>query len=143
MKLTLIRGLPGAGKSTLAKNLWDFYKNYHVEADRYFLRPDGRYGFVREELPHAHAWCLKQTQDMLSHGVNVIVSNTFTTYKELKPYLDYAKENDIETEIITLTTNYGSVHNVPEETMQKMAARFESHESILEKMNEATSISKP
>lgn len=135
MKLTLIRGLPGAGKSTLAKNLLGPF-DFHCEADEYFKRPDGRYGFVREELRYAHQWCLNNAQDILDDWCNAIVSNTFTTYKELKPYIDYAKENGHEVEIITLTTNYGSIHNVPEETMKAMAARFESHESVLEKKNE-------
>jgi hypothetical protein len=130
MKLTIWRGLPGSGKSTSAKKA-----NVHFEADMYFLRPDGRYGFVREELHYAHQWCLGNVKRYLLDEFDVSVSNTFTTYKELKPYIDYAKENGHEVEIITLTTNFGSIHNVPEETLKAMAARFESHEAILEKMN--------
>lgn len=46
MKLTLIRGLPGSGKTTLAKQLGVL----HVEADMYFMR-DGRYQFEDGKAP--------------------------------------------------------------------------------------------
>jgi hypothetical protein len=53
------------------------------------------------------------------------VSNTFTTKKELQPYFDIAKEYGIIPTVILCQNSFGSVHNVPEETLKRMADRFE------------------
>ena len=52
-ELFLLRGLPGSGKSTLANSLG----GTHVEADMYFLDPQGEYIFDASKLKHAHQWC--------------------------------------------------------------------------------------
>lgn len=130
-KLIIVRGLPGSGKSTLAKSM----KNAkHLEADMYFIRVDGLYDFNPKLLKNAHEWCHKECFWLLGRiNEQVVVSNTFTTYKEIKPYIDYAKEHGHEIEIITCTGEYQNIHNVPEETLKRMKDRFESHDIILEK----------
>ena len=121
-KLIIVRGLPGSGKSTFAKNNFPSY--FLMEADRYF-EVDGEYIFKREKLEMAHMWCRITTKSILQDGLDVIVCNTFTTKKELKPYFKIAKETNSDLSVITMNGNYGSVHNVPEETMIKMKNRFE------------------
>jgi len=54
-----------------------------------------------------------------------VVSNTFTTIKELRPYFDIAKELNIVPTVLLVQGNFKSVHNVPEKTLQKMKARFQ------------------
>lgn len=56
-ELFLLRGLPGAGKSTLAKTIG----GKHFEADMYFIK-DGEYKFEADKLKMAHNWCAIQTQ---------------------------------------------------------------------------------
>lgn len=65
--LTLIRGLPGSGKSTLAKTL----SAVHLEADMYFVNPQGEYHFRPEHLAQAHEWCQQQTEYWLQQGKDV------------------------------------------------------------------------
>ena len=137
-KLIIIRGLPGSGKSTLArveqKSNKYILQPASFEADDYFIRPDEVYDFNPKLLKNAHDWCFNNVVNRFVYGsAAVIVSNTFTTYKEMKPYVDYAKENGHELEIITCTGEYQNIHNVPEETLKRMKDRFESHESVLEK----------
>lgn len=115
-KLTLIRGLPGSGKSTLAKT----YDAYHVEADEYFIDFQGYYEFDAAKLGLAHKWCLNVATEWLKQGYDVVVSNTFTTMKELKPYL--ALDADIT--VVDVLTQYDTVHNVPIKTIDKMKARW-------------------
>ena len=127
-KLTLLRGLPGAGKSTLAEKLVREGKADHwFEADQYFTSPlTGEYTFSREKLGEAHDWCLAQTAAKLGAGKNVVVSNTFTMLWELEKYLDVAKHFGAELEVLCLTTQFGSVHGVPPEAVERMAARWEA-----------------
>lgn len=118
--MILVRGLPGSGKSTVAKALSGFT---HVEADMFWM-DNGEYKFDVTMLPLAHAWCARRTRELLEMGSDVVVSNTFTTLKELKPYFELAKEFGIIPQVITCEANYGNIHNVPDETLVKMKARF-------------------
>jgi predicted kinase len=120
-KLLLVRGLPGSGKSTYAR-LLDGY--FHIEADMYFqMYFKGK--FIPYKLKEAHEWCRKGTYVELRLGNNVVVSNTFSQRWEMQPYIDMAKELGAELEIVTMTGDYGSVHNVPYATVEKMRLRWE------------------
>ena len=124
--LYIIRGLPGSGKSTIATDLIDLGSvDVHFEADMYHMI-DGEYKWKPENVKPSHDWCFNQTVKNLHLGRSVVVSNTFTTWKEVAPYVNLAHELNVELKIITCLGNYGNVHSVPEETMKKMAARFES-----------------
>lgn len=135
--LYIVRGIPGAGKSTYAKELQQMgHAPCHIEADMYFERT-GKYLFDMEKLHAAHNWCLTTVQVLLNQGNRVVVANTFTTYKEVKDYVNYAKLNGHGVTLVTMNNNFGSVHNVPEETMQRMRERFEDHDTIRDKIQNA------
>ena len=120
MLLYLVRGLPGSGKSTYAKKIGCF----HVEADMYHCR-NGEYQFDVSHSRFGHNWCQKTAFFAMEQGMDVVVSNTFTQKWELQPYLDFAVKTGHKVTILRMTNNYGTVHGVPEETMQKMRSRFE------------------
>src|SRR5689334_8235811 len=118
--LVLIRGLPGSGKSTMAKTLAKIgYK--HFEADMFFDGPEG-YAFDREKLKLAHAWCLALAAAALRDGCDVVVSNTFTQRWEMDDYLRLVERPWI----ITAEGNFGNVHGVTEEAIERMRARWEA-----------------
>lgn len=123
-KLTIIRGLPGSGKSTLAKKLAAEQGAVHCEADMYFMN-NGQYVFAPSKLRHAHKWCQDFAESNLRAGNNVIVSNTFTQKWEMKAYIDAAQSTGAEVEIITATGNYGSIHDVPTASIERMRDRWE------------------
>jgi predicted ABC-type ATPase len=122
--MTLVRGTPGAGKSTLTKTLKFALSAAHLEADMYFIN-DGVYQFDINKLMDAHDWCKRTTHSFMENDVSVIVSNTFTTKKELVPYFEIAKTHGIVPNVITCQGNFKSIHGVPEETLAKMKARFD------------------
>jgi predicted kinase len=131
MLLTIVRGIPGTGKSTFAKKLID-PMTIVLEADMYFIADTGEYDFNVQNLGRAHDWCLHTTKSFLRSGYDVVVANTFTTWKEISSYIRFAITNEIEYSIVTLTKEYGSIHNVPDESMIRMRDRFQSHQHIVD-----------
>ena len=125
-KLTLIRGLPGAGKSTMAKAMVEADPSlYHFEADQYFVDASGNYRFEPSEIEDAHTWCFAETRNALKNGSSVVVSNTFTRKWEMESYLILQTQLGVELEILEAKGNYGSIHGVPQKTIDAMRSRWE------------------
>lgn len=130
LKMIIIRGLPGSGKSTLAKEMLENARAAdewlrHFEADQYFVQAPLGYVYKPDLKSVAHKWCQSAVETALLGGSSVIVSNTFTTYSEMIPYLILAREFGARIEIITCRGTYPNVHNVPEDVIQRMRDRWE------------------
>lgn len=126
--LIIIRGLPGSGKSTMAEKLVrGGVAVRHIEADMYFVQ-NGEYKFNSIKLSEAHEWCRQMVMTSLRNGHTTVVSNTFVRKWEVEPYINMCKGLGIDYIIIEATGNYGSVHNVPEETIERMRLNWEKIE---------------
>lgn len=129
--LYLLRGVSGAGKTTLASTLvcsLDCAVAY--AADDYFYDEDGVYNFDQSKLSLAHQQCINKVSREMWFGFdNIIVHNTFTTEKEMKPYLDLAEkyEYKIVSLIVENRHNNSSVHNVPKEVLDKQEERLKKN----------------
>tara|TARA_Y100000034_G_C6904037_1_gene418992 strand:- start:2577 stop:3050 length:474 start_codon:yes stop_codon:yes gene_type:complete len=138
--LTLIRGLPGAGKSTVAKKMVDQFRqgvkkvNVHIyEADDWFYDDEGNYIFDPKDLAKAHQWCQRRTWIALEKGDSVVVSNTFTCRWEMEPYLQMAEEHGLKVTVLNVfDANLSdeelaarNVHGVPLAAIKRMRDRFE------------------
>lgn len=122
--ITIVRGVSGSGKSSLVRWVFDD-RVTHLEADMYFTK-DGKYKFDKSKLKDAHEWCQRQTEESMKNKENIVVSNTFTTEWEMKPYLDFAEKYGytVFTVVVEKRHNNKDVHNVPIETSQKQAERL-------------------
>lgn len=135
--LVLLRGLPGAGKSTLAV----FLGGKHYEADSYFMvyrdpktgeilnrhQYNGAYEFDPSKIKEAHEQCRLGVEESMSLGYDKItVSNTFTEDWELEPYYQLAKKYGYTVFSLIVENRHGGVnqHDVPKETIEKMRNRF-------------------
>lgn len=131
-QLILVRGIPGSGKSTLARMIANGLMMLHLpatvrhyEADMYFEDAHGNYNFEAIKLHQAHMWCQTKTREALEQDHTVVVSNTFTTIKELKPYFDLAKEFGIVPVVYLAQNQFNNVHGVPAEKLKAMRDRFQ------------------
>jgi len=136
-KLTIIRGAPGSGKSTLAAAIWDQVKFDGTigcfEADDFFEEPYGDYRYDAGFVPDAHMLCRAAVAKHLFHGGQAIVSNTFTKYWEVKPYLELATRLSMfEVDIIHCLGEYQNVHGCPLEKVEQMRYRAFTNEQIEE-----------
>lgn len=120
-RLVIIRGLPGSGKTTMAKAMVGFD---HFEADQWFERT-GEYKFTASELQLAHQHCFSSTASALKSGRNVVVSNTFTKKWEMQQYINLARDMGVVPEIIEATGTWNNVHGVPSSVVDNMRARWE------------------
>jgi NEDD4-binding protein 2 len=130
--LIILRGLPGSGKSTFANYM---FSNNIFEADKYFYDEDGTYNFDVTKLHAAHKWCQLRVEHAMEDNLEsngqyfseIVVSNTSTIEKELEPYLKLAEKYDYKVVSLIVENRHGnkSVHNVPDETMEKMRNRFD------------------
>jgi predicted kinase len=132
--LVLIRGLPGSGKTTLAHKLLNDSKHtiFHAEADSFFTSvndtDDGlEYKFDRRLLGAAHDWCYGTAMRELRGGTPVIVSNPFTTQRELSRYIDGVKRSGlpVRVHVVKCTDQYESIHGVPATAIKRMKERWE------------------
>jgi predicted kinase len=136
--LIIIRGLPGSGKSTLASKLLQQKPGaIHIETDMWWYRnADKEYRFNMELLNQAHRWAQQTAEAFMSADKEVIVSNTNLTFKEAKPYIHFASLLGINIQVYTTDrdVNYGNIHGVPKEVMERMYHKMESHETFMDKV---------
>jgi predicted kinase len=122
--LIIVRGIPGCGKSTFAKLLGVAI----CTTDDFFTDKDGKYTWVGAKVGFAHLWCQSKCKKYMSEGISpVIVANTATTKKELKPYYDLAIGYGYKVFSVIVENRHGgkNIHNVPEENVKAMIERFD------------------
>jgi predicted kinase len=120
--LYIVRGLPGSGKSSLAKKVTEIV----YSADDFFTNKKGEYNFNVKLLGKAHEWCWGKVRDAMYLGVEAVaVANTFTQAWEAEKYYQIAEEYGYSVFVIECQNDYGNVHDVPQESIDAMKERWE------------------
>lgn len=90
-KLIIMRGLPGSGKTTRAKELKG-RNGVILSSDDYFTE-DGVYKFVPAKLKDSHLWNIERAIDSMKTGLTpVIIDNVNGKNWEPKKYAEAAVE---------------------------------------------------
>lgn len=135
--LVIVRGLPGSGKTTLAKSMLSEFTDggFLFEADQWFEK-DGAYSYRHEQIQAAHDWCLAATTAHLVDNTAqpVFVANTFVLHEHVKPYLQAARDLNHTVYILEPLTAWAfnpdvcarsSQHRVPVTTIQRMFQQWQ------------------
>ncbi|KAM4702490.1 NEDD4-binding protein 2-like 2 [Discoglossus pictus] len=144
-KLVLLRGLPGSGKTTLARNILEQCRNGIVfSTDDYFCQKEG-YTYDVKLLGDAHIWNQNRARRAMDDGkCPVIIDNTNTQSWEMKPYVQMAMERgyivdflepDTWWKLDPLELEKRNKHGVPREKISQMLERYEYDMTIPVVMN--------
>lgn len=122
----ILRGIPGSGKSTIG----ELFGGTICSADHFFTDAEG-YHFDPSKLKQAHNQCFNNAKRAMVNGDPVIViDNTSTSLWSFARYIELASDNKYPFTIITVqcdpeTAHSRCVHDVPSETIMKMANQLE------------------
>ena len=120
--LYIVRGLPGSGKSSLAKKVTELV----YSADDFFTNKKGEYNFNAKLLGKAHEWCWGKVRDAMFIGANAVaVANTLTQAWQAEKYYQIAEEYGYSVFVIECQNDFGNVHDVPKESIDAMKERWE------------------
>ncbi len=125
--LLALRGIPGSGKTSLAKAISITNGAPIFSIDSYFEDEAGNYHFDYQKNHLAYKECESKTKQALELGVPfVIVDNTFTLDWELSPYTQLAKEFGYRIHVVTVENRHGgkNIHQIPEEQIEKMKGKY-------------------
>lgn len=120
----IVRGLSGSGKSTIAQHLSNSTGAEVCEADDYFVTSSGEYDWDESKLKQAHDRCYNKVLANLEQGKDVIISNTSLVERELKPYLNLAKQYGYNVQTLLVQSLFKSTHDVAHSTMLKQKQKL-------------------
>lgn len=138
--LIILRGLPGSGKSYLARKIVEIsigshdYHNFIFSADDFFIRR-GTYQYDPSKLQDAHTFNQQRAYNAMKRGVSpIIIDNTNTQMWEMKPYAMVSAQYAYIIEILEPDTPWAfndrelfrrNVHGVPRVKLKEMLMRYE------------------
>jgi len=138
-RVTVLAGIPGAGKSHIADVLRERGADV-LSTDDFWVDTDG-YNFDPKRITEAHGWNLKRfifnlrgSDRMRDSGVIhepwLVVDNTNTTIAEIAPYVAIAQAYQAEVKIVAVMCPWEvaakrQTHGVPVTKVYQMSVRLE------------------
>jgi predicted kinase len=136
-RLILMRGLPGSGKSTKAKELAGEDGQIFSTDDFFCMNTDNEYRFDGSKLGQAHSWNQRRSLEAMRAGIPIVViDNTNTTIREMRSYTEHislAAQLGYTVSIAEPETSWKfdieqlvakNSHGVPEAAIQRMLNRY-------------------
>ncbi|XP_077467698.1 NEDD4-binding protein 2-like 2 [Stigmatopora argus] len=138
--LILMRGLPGSGKTTMARTLLPSGPSGLIlSTDDYFVHNDG-YRYEPSLLGEAHVWNHRRASDAMHDGHSpIIIDNTNLQAWEMKPYVQMALQMGYRVDFCEPNTSWKydphelekrNKHGVTQEKIAQMLDRFSNPISV-------------
>lgn len=126
----ILRGVPGSGKSTIAKHLTAGGGVIHSTDDFFYV--NGKYIFDYRKLSEYHEKNFEAFCRSLKEGVSVVVcDNTNVRRKDFEPYVRAAEDAGYVAAVVTLphpdpeVAAQRNVHNVSADTISRLIKAWE------------------
>ena len=134
--LTIMRGVSGSGKSTVAKALAVATGATIFSTDALFVGADGVYRFDPKKLGYNHQQNVSLVETAMIDGVEkIIVDNTNTMRSEMKPYVELAQKYGYNVQYVSVERDVDTCisqnqHGVPSEAIHRMKSRFQYENKV-------------
>lgn len=120
--LYIIRGIPGAGKSTLGSQLTENC----VSADNYMVNEAGEYEFNPNRLKECHDKCFSEVRRLLHRNKETVaVANTFKAEWEYLRYIFLGLSYGYDIIGIDVASAHKSIHGINGEAVLRFEASFQ------------------
>ncbi|XP_075608393.1 NEDD4-binding protein 2 [Balearica regulorum gibbericeps] len=147
--LVLLRGVPGSGKSYLARTLLeDNPGGIILSTDDYFYK-HGQYHYDPDCLGEAHDWNRKRAKEAFERRISpIIIDNTNIQAWEMKPYVTLAqqfkykvvfREPDTWWKFKPKELERRNIHGVSKERIKRMLERYERCLTVSSILNSSVS----
>jgi predicted kinase len=128
--LTIVRGLPGSGKSTYAKTL----NGIVLSADDFWFDEDGIYKYTVRHARNAHEWIIYKCREQMELGANhIIIDNTNIHNESVHCYIGLAVMYNYIVRYTIPNTEWAfdieecskkNIHSVPYAQIRKMCFQW-------------------
>ncbi|KAK3885567.1 hypothetical protein Pcinc_010233 [Petrolisthes cinctipes] len=132
--MVIMRGLPGSGKTTMAKRLKG-RTGVILSTDDFFCDKQGNYTYDSSRIGAAHEWNKRRTIQRLQEDRSpVIIDNTNLQVWEMLPYVKLAVQYSYEVELLEVDTSWKlnpkelawkNMHGVPKDKITEMKQRYQ------------------
>jgi len=127
MKVYILRGVSGSGKSTFTKKI----KNSVVFSTDNFFYKNKKYKFDLKKLKEFHLRNFEEFKNSLKKRKrNIIVDNTNLIYKYVRPYIDEAKKEGYKVILVDFVPRgreyhfKRNIHNIPKRVISNQLKNY-------------------
>ncbi len=130
-QMIIMQGVPGAGKTEVAKLLASSIGARIVSNNDHMVDTEGNYVFDPSRLQEVADKCFDDAENFVKEGWSVIVDNTNIDYREAGSYIELAMNNGYRVQIIRCERSSvecvtENIHNVPDHTIFRRHSMMKS-----------------